>query len=393
MIFPRRFAAVLLCVCFAWSVLSAQIGKDFSELDFKGPVKQIISTSSYSLLDEDGKEQQGAKTTVLLTYANGHPVKIEYESNMGASTHWSTDELEWEGEQLQLVRRYDQYSIDGKKRLDRRYLPIYGNDDQILVENIIDNKDKLMASLRYKYSRSQKGNKVIEMTMYKPSSTEPQGYYYIESDDLGEVLHIEAVGRDTGLYSFRTEQLGDSVLVNRRIISSRRNRGEKDTIDMRQEIKRDSYGNPTEIRTIVKQLNDSAFTIQNMITRHEYLYEGEEGTIVSLADRLPVFKGKWTSIGYNMELTLGISNEPTNGIYSVQKLREKDPEIVEEGSDWVFELRESMIGEWYYDEGTKTITFMQNQHEVVKVRATVDNYRMSLEPEEEYSASLSLKKN
>lgn len=369
----------------------AQIGKEYWDLEVKGPVREIVMTNIFNFTDENGEVVEAPRNETTILVKNGHHIAREDRMTVGTITRSSHAEMDWDGDRLTMVREYSSYS-EGKKRLTKRYQPLYDSEGLLVAENILDNKDKLMANLVYAHSVADNGNEVVEMTMYKPDYTTPQGHYYIESDRWGEVLHVESVGKDTGIHIQRISMVGDSVITLRHIIASREKRGTKDTFLVEQVFEYDTYGNAMAVASEIRPVNQPELGVQRMKTQNVYYYEGDDLPSASSENAVPDLIGKWSSNGYNIELTFGSSNSPTAGIFSTDQLRENDPEIVEEGSDWIFNLRDAAIGEWYYDQQTRTITFKQAEYMLMKVKAEVVDYKLIMVGEGEYPAVLELQK-
>ncbi|MGH1433888.1 MAG: hypothetical protein ACRBG0_05470 [Lewinella sp.] len=387
-------ATPLIILCWLMSFANeakAQIGKEYWDLEVKGPVREIVMTNTFNFTDENGEVAEAPRNETTILVKNGHHIAREDRMTVGTITRSSHAEMDWDGDRLTMVREYSSYG-EGKKRLTKRYQPLYDSKGVLVAENILDNKDKLMANLIYTHGVADNGNEIVQMTMYKPDYTTPQGHYYIESDEWGEVLHIESVGKDTGAYIQRISMVGDSVITLRHIIASREKRGTKDTFLVEQVYEYDTYGNVMFAASQITPVNQPELGIQRMQTQNVYYYEGDDLPSASSENAVPDLIGKWSSNGYNIELTFGSSNSPTTGIFSTDQLRENDPEIVEEGSDWIFNLRDAAIGEWYYDQQTKMITFKQAEYMLMKVKAEVVDYKLIMVSEGEYPAVLELEK-
>ena len=387
-------ATPLIIMCWLMSFTNeaqAQIGKEYWDLQVKGPVREIVMTNTIDLSEDNGEAKEMPRNETTIQVKNGHYVARIDEMSIGTYSMSSYTEMDWDGDRLAMVREYSNYE-EGKKRLTERNVPFYDDQGVLVAENILDNKDKLMATLLYSQSVADNGNEILQMTMYKPEYTTPQGHYYIESDQWGEVLHIESVGKDTGVYIQRLSMVGDSLVTLRHIIASREKRGTKDTFLVEQLYQYDLYGNAMTINSQIRPVNQPEKGVQRMQTQYTYYYEGDDLPGKMSENAVPDLIGKWTSLGYNMELTLGSSNLPTTGIFSTAQLRDKDAEIVEEGSDWIFDLREAAIGEWYYDQQTKTITFKQADYVISRVKVEAVGYQLVLAPEGEYPAVLLLQK-
>ena len=54
--------------------------------------------------------------------------------------------------------------------------------------------------------------------------------------------------------------------------------------------------------------------------------------------------------------------------------------IIDDGDSWILELRETGIGEWYWDAEASTIAFKQAEHEIITVKASIDNGKLVLSP-------------
>lgn len=387
-------AIPLIMLCFLMSFANeakAQIGKEYWDLEVKGPVREIVMTNILNFTNENGEIEEAPRNETTIKVKNGHYVARIDEMSIGTYSMSSYTEMDWDGDRLMMVREYSSYD-EGKKRLTERNVPFYDDQGVLVAENILDNKDKLMATLLYSQSVADNGNEILRMTMYKPDYTTPQGHYYIESDQWGEVLHIESVGKDTGVYIQRISRIGDSIITLRHIIASREVRGTKDTFLVAQRFQYDTYGNVTVATSQITPVNQPELGVQRMQTQNVYYYEGDDLPSASSENAVPDLVGKWSSGSYNIELTFGRSNLPTTGIFSTDQLREKDPEIVEEGSDWIFRLREAGIGEWYYDQQTRMITFKQAAYTLMKVKAEIVDYKLFMVGEGEYPAVLVLEK-
>lgn len=388
----KAIPLIILCWLLSFTnETNAQIGKEYWDLEVKGPVREIVITNTFELSDENGEVKEAPRNEANVQVKNGHHIARTDRMSIGTYSQASRTEMDWEGDRLTMVREYSSYNEE-KKRLAKRYLPMYDEQGVLVAENILDNKDKLMASLVYSHSVADNGNEILQMTMYKPEYTTPQGHFYIESDQWGELLHIESVGKDTGMHIQRISMVGDSLITLRQIIASREKRGTKDTFLVVQAYQYDHYGNAMTINSRVIPISQPELGEQQMQVQYAYYYQGDDLPSKTSENAIPDLIGKWTGNGYNIELTFGSSNLPTNGIFSTTQLRDKDPEVVEEGSDWIFDLREAEVGEWYYDQQTKMITFKQAQHILVKVKAEVVDYQLALVPEGEYPAVLVLQK-
>lgn len=373
-------------------LVHAQIGKEYSEVRVKGPVVQIQSTSSFFLFDDEGNEQSSMSNAATTLVDEGRMVKILFESEYSRSLGQSVVELEWEGDILRRIREYTERDGRPQKSLDKQYYPIYDGVGKMVTENIFYGEDDLRATLHYTHSESSAGNPVLQMTMYKPKEVEPQGHYYIEKDEWGEVLHIESVGQDTGLYNKRISSEGDSLFTMLSIVSSRQNRGAKDTFSIVTLNRYDNYGNQTFSKVVTRKLNGTldGGKEMHMITEMNYIYEGEEVPDAEIEEE--ELAGHWVNTSYNTSLKLSATGAANNGIYTTSKLRDKDPEIVEDGTDWLFTLRNSELGTWAYDPATQIITFDQNGHVIATVKAATSLFRLILQGQAPYSPEIDFKK-
>ncbi len=388
----RRFEfplLILLCVFIPYCAF-AQIGKDYQRMTVEGPVERIQYKVTYNVPGQE--EGPSPFDHTMKAWVEGSKVMKLETSSANAVYGTSIVELEWKDDVLRAVREYEQ-SSSLRKILDQQNLTTLGPDGRILTENIFFGKDDLRATMQYAYSTSSAGNEVLEMTMYKPDNLDPQGYYYIESDQWGEVLHIEAVGQDTGLYIQRLENVGDSLFISRMFVSSRQRRGEKDTLKMTTLVRYDQYGNPTysKVSHLMETAGENAGEQMEIITQVAYTYEGDQ-VQEDEADVMDL-QARWFNDAYNINITLQSNGKDYGGLYFTNKLREKDPEIVEEGSDWLFKLRDSMTGNWEFDTEKETIRFFQNDKLVVELKVKRTFWEISLQEDRPYSANISFKKN
>lgn len=369
---------------------AAQIGKDYQRMRVQGPVEQVRYEMTYVIPGKEGAPSP-FDHTMKAWVEDGKVMKLETQRGNAAFGNTIT-ELEWKDNILRSVREYNQLS-NSRKTLDQQHLTIAGADGRIRTEKILYGEDDLRATLEYTYSTSPAGNEVLEMSMFKPDYLDSQGYYYIESDRWGEVRHIEAVGQDTGLYIQRLENIGDSLFVSQMLVPSRQRDGEKDTFRVTTLNRYDQYGNPTysKVTHLMESAGDNAGDLMEIISRVTYIYEGDQA--VDYSAEVTDLQARWINETYNVNITLQSNGKDLGGIYVTGKLRDKDPEIVEEGSDWLFKLRDSMTGKWEFDPEKETIRFFQNDKLVVKLKVERTSGEISLQEDQPYAASISFKKN
>ncbi|MEL6657796.1 MAG: hypothetical protein AAFP77_15510 [Bacteroidota bacterium] len=391
MYFLNYCQATLLFILFS-TALTAQIGKDFRNVRVKGPIVQMQATQTMIIKEEDGGTKERVMDQAQAHIDAGRIIKIDHVSGIRSAKLKSFTEFDWEEDRLRRVRTYSQFG-DSRPNLDRQYVTRIGANGKISSENIFFGKDDLRATLSYEHRESAEGNEILEMTMYKPGELDPQGHYYIESDQWGEVLHIESVGKDTGIYVRRLENVGDSLFTGIKIMTSSRERGKRDTIWTTTLQRYDVHGNISYSEAVNKRRNPKGegLSEMRMIMEVNYFYEGDDVPEIqpSAADLF----ARWSSSTYNFTLTIG-NSRPSNlqGIYTTGTIRDKDPEIVEEGSDWIFRLRDSFTGSWEYDPATEIITFRQNEHVVAKAKVDLRFFELRLMPTEAHTAAVIFKK-
>ena len=362
-------------------MLFGQIGKAYRNVNVKGPIVQMQSIQTMIVEKEDGRTMERVMDRVTAQVDAGRVMKIEHSSGVRSADYKMFTEFDWKGDQLQRVRNYSQ--MGSSRQLDRQNVAMYGPEGRIASENILFGKDELRATLSYTYSESPEGNEILEMTMYKPDALESQGQFYIESDQWGQVLHIESVGKDTGLYIQRLENIGDSLFIGIKIMSSRRARGQRDTIWTTTLNRYDTHGNVTYSETNNKRRNPEGEGMLEMrlITETDYFYEGDN--VPELKAGADDFLGQWSCSVYNFTLSIGGKPGALQGIYTTGTIRDDDPQVVEVGSDWVFRLRDSFTGNWEYDPATQIMTFKQNEHVVATAKASLRFFELRLQSTEE----------
>jgi hypothetical protein len=378
-------------------LLAAQIGKEFADLQHNGPVKRVV-TYSFNETEQTAKGDYvgiGYPAKIITTYKDGFPSLLEYELSWGEDgeySHRSKSEIDWREGRIVQVRQYSDAESRGG-RLSKRYLPLY-RDGQIVAENILYNKNELRASIVYEYPPAPEGVNIIDMTMYKPDTDGPQGHYYFEYDKWGARVHIESVGKDTGLISRRIKMEGDSIFESLNIVSSRRNRGGKDTATLHTTVRYDEYKNPIYTLMNIEKISGEPEPAVRMLMISEYDYTGS-----SHSEEKPVtieqLKGRWVSEKHDIALTLGgVLKDATAGIFSIASLagdaldigltieedRIEEDRIADAGDAWIIALAKSGIGEWEYDAATQTITFRQRDHIIVKVQVSLDLFSLLLSP-------------
>ena len=371
---------------------TAQIGKEFREVRMKGPVVQAHSSTTFMTVKEDGEQKVIMSQAQVAQVENGKVVREEMDNDFSSVTGTNITEVEWEDDRLLRVREFSRRG-NGRQRLDKQFIPIYNKAGQIVTENILFGEEELRATLHYEYSTSAAGNEVLEMTMYKPDEVEPQGHFYIESDEWGEVLHIESVGQDTGIYTRRLRAEGDSLFISENIVASRQRRGEKDTFTLITLNRYDEYGNMTYSKIINRKLHGTFEGDKEMhiITEVNYLYEGDP--IPGKDAAASNFAGSWYNKVYNLALLLIPSDtSPLNGTYQAAAFNDKDPELVEAGTEWLFKLRDSQMGAWDYNEATELITFKQNGEIVAQVKAQLSMFQLKLEGDKQFRATVRLQR-
>ena len=384
---------IWLCIMLLGTLsATAQIGKEYREVTMKGPVVQAHSSTTFMTVKENGEQNVMMSQAQVAQVENGKVVREEMDNDFSSVTGTNITEMGWEADRLLRVREYSRHR-NGRQRLDKQYLPIYNKAGQIVTENILFGEEELRATLHYEYSTSDTGNEVLEMTMYKPGEVEPQGHFYIESDEWGEVLHIESVGHDTGIYTRRLRAEGDSLFISENIVASRQRRGEKDTFTLITLNRYDAYGNVTYSKIINRKLHGTFEGDKEMhiITEVNYLYEGDP--IPGKDAAASNFAGSWYNKVYNLALLLIPSdNSPLNGTYQAAAFNDKDPELAEAGTEWLFKLRDSEMGAWDYNEATELITFKQNGEIVAQVKAQLSMFQLKLEGDKQFRATVRLQR-
>ena len=303
----HRFGLTFLLVFQSFLTLQAQIGRDFADPGLKGPVVRLVdSTYSKVTIDSAGKLDMSEAMVQwsVGTVEEGHTIAMEsFMGFQGESRSMGKIEIEREGEQIREIRYYsglgDNLSLWRKSRTTYR-------DGRIATETVVDRKGEVLATLEYAYGRSPRGNVTVSMTQYKPDLEGPQGHYFLEHDSLGKVMHIESVGRDTGIYLERTMVQGDSLQEHMAIGLSSRTKGERDTAYSRYEIERDRYGNPVRMLITIQGTEDGEPFVAHMLKVINYTYEGE-----STPEPAPMvlsregLRGKWSNRADNFSLQLG----------------------------------------------------------------------------------------
>lgn len=389
-----RTNLLFLVLLLFWTSAFSQIGKEHANDVLKGPVVRVIEKTHYNIrvdsLEEPIIEEDRSWSEMIIE--DGYPVlATEYmEVGEGPKIRGRV-EIDREGERIRQIRYYSVYGE--RSRLFRKMLPIY-MDDQIVSETIMDGDGKVMGILHYHYAELSEEKTTLTMTLFKPDMDGPQGEYYIESDRLGRLVHIESVAPDTGIFSQRLRSEGDSVLEYRQILSSRRFRDQKDTVYTEHRIQRDHHGNPTQTRIHLVGTRDREPIDMYVVTNYTYTYDGEE----VVEEPIPMLtkealRGTWTNDRENIKLVLGGASQFENGIFSTDTLFEDTRELIDEASSWILDLRRAEIGEWYWNPETSILTFKQNEHEVIQVSVTLDRYTLILEPvDRPYSSALRLRK-
>ena len=102
----------------------AQIGKEYWDLEVKGPVREIVMTNTFNFIDENGEIVEAPRNETTILVKNGHHIAREDRMTVGTITRSSHAEMDWDGDRLTMVREYSSYG-EGKKRLTKRYQPLY----------------------------------------------------------------------------------------------------------------------------------------------------------------------------------------------------------------------------------------------------------------------------
>lgn len=400
----------ILILSFCLSIplfINAQIGKEFAQLEFNGPVKRVI-TYQFTETEQNANGEYigiGYPSKTTITYKDDFPALLEYEMRWGNHSEYGLDsktEIDWQDGNIMQVRHYSDTESRGG-RLFKSYQPLYRNG-QLIAENILYPENELRASIVYEYPISEEdGLRTLDMTMYKPEKKEPQGHYYFEYDQWGKRTHIESVGRDTGIFSQRIRMEGDSIFETINIVSNRQTRGAKDTAIIRTTRRYDEYKNTTWQLMEIEKISGTPEPSVYMLMITEFEYEGEESS-EQKAFTIDQILGRWVNNKHDISLKFSLSpNSQSAGIFSTGT-RSKDaldieiePEIEEDriadaGDAWIIALAKSEIGEWEYDQATQMITFRQRDHIIAKVKLDVDLFSLSLTPTDDWGNALLLQK-
>jgi len=402
-----RSTIVLFIIILFSSLAKAQIGKDFAQLEYNGPVKRVVNYQFTETEQNAADEYIGigypSKTTI--TYKDDFPALLEYEMRWGDNGEYGNDskiEIDWQDGNIMQVRHYSDTESRGG-RLFKSYQPLY-RSGQMVVENILYPKNELRASVVYEYPPTEEdGLKILDMTMYKPDEDGPQGHFYFEYDQWGKRTHIESVGQDTGMFSQRIRMEGDSIFETINIVSSRRTRGAKDTAIIRTTRRYDEYKNTIWQLMEIEKLSGEPEPSVYMLMVTEFDYEGEESSHQQVFS-IDQIIGRWINNNHDLSLTLSLSpNSQTAGIFSTGTINQdaldimieseiEEDRIADAGDSWIIALTKSEIGEWEYDPNTQMITFRQRDHIIAKVKLSVDLFSLSLKPEKEWENTLLLQK-
>ncbi|MEL7222559.1 MAG: hypothetical protein AAGJ93_14650, partial [Bacteroidota bacterium] len=405
---PTMRSTIILSIILLFSSLAkAQIGKDFGQFEYNGPIKRVVNYQFTETEQNAAGEYIGigypSKTTI--TYKDDFPALLEYEMRWGDQGEYQRNskiEIDWQNGNIMQVRHYsDMESRSG--RIFKSYQPLY-KDGKMIVENILYSENELRASIVYDYPPTEEeGLKILDMTVYKPDKDGPQGHFYFEYDQWGKRTHIESVGQDTGMFSQRIRMEGDSIFETINIVASRRTRGTKDTAIIRTTHRYDEYKNTVWQLMEIEKTSGEPEPPVHMLLITAFDYEGREST-TQKAFSTEQIVGRWVNSKRDLSLTLGLSpNSQTAGIFSTGTINQdaldimieseiEEDRIADTGDSWIIALTKSGIGEWEYDPNTEMITFRQRDHVIAKVKLSVDLFSLTLKPEKEWVNALLLQK-
>lgn len=382
-----RYLSLCLAILFLGYSLNAQIGKEFADPDFNGPVIEAITKQYFRSETTASGKVVGLDLPLIITATveNGHTVEVAQRFQFGDDGQYeriTREEIDWKDDKIVGIRFYGDQESRGN-RVFKRYQPLY-DGNRLVAENILYDGEELRGTLLYESHEPEPGVQALTMTLYKPEESENQGCYYIERDQWGKRLHIESVGRDTGLYFQRLRVIGDSIFESINIAASRRERGTKDTFLLRTTKRYDAYGNTTYTLSEAAPFSDPT-QYQASISTTTYRYQGDsptEAVVLSAKD----IKGEWINTRHDLVLTLGGSTDSPGGIFSTSaitlsnELEIAEPEIMDSGDAWIERLSQSGIGEWEYHAETESITFRQKDHVIATMNIHLDGLSLRLSP-------------
>lgn len=343
--------------------LHSQSIVDIASVKIHGDVKQVYTHSFVDIsLDSLGIPiiEGPPISTVKGKVENGWPIELSTHLQ-GQTNDRMKMTLAYEGENMVKVKLFSNY---GSKMKMWKWYEMFYDNDVLVNENIYYNESELRASIKYYHGINEKGNRTVDVEMYKPDEEGVYGNHFFEYDQEDRILHkIASVGQDTGMIYQLKYFEGDSLII----ASTERTFGgygmKRFPSETTTKILKDDHGNifsmHTSLEAIDPKTNDS---IRHSSLHYSEFFYGE--------DRYPLRMSLEDLMGqYKNESLRCIMQLDENGICKFTQIPiEGDGlEMPDDEKNWVYMLFGK--NQYKYDENLGLLHIDGIFEEGIKVRS------------------------
>ena len=345
-----------LCLALLPGLAFPQIGREFVHKKLKGNVTEV-RTKTYApvSLDENGMPiLENDPGEYSLEYCkDGYPIELQSIEMEGGKEGWNVRILvERTGADIRKAAIYTRFLQ--KENLLREHEAFYV-DGKLALENITDERRKLLGTAKYKQGKTASGN---DFSLMEANGNRGGPYsIYREFDALGDVLTVEYTPRDTQKITQRLQMQGDTLETVLILNQKRDGSAGRDSALTTLRHWRDAQGNPVLTLQSIHLLNKTGepdSKTMHVATTHVYQYGDAPQKAVPNFPTVDDLAGGWHSKRDNVQLILDpgdAAQKQMFACYEYQKLPADRLMEVEDG--WKTQLTHALMpGTWTYDAGT-----------------------------------------
>lgn len=368
-----------LCLALLPGLAFSQIGREFVHKKLKGNVAEA-RTKTYApvSLDENGMPilENDPGEVSLEFYKDGYPIELQSIEMEDGKEGWNVRILvEREGADIRKAAIYTRFLQ--KENLLREHEAFYV-DGKLALENITDERRKLLGTAKYKQGKTASGN---DFSLMEANGNRGGLYFiYREFDALGDVLTVEYTPRDTQKITKRLQMQGDT-LETVLILNQKRNGGTgRDSALTTLRHWRDPQGNPVLTLQSIHPLTDfdgdgAISKTMHVAIAHEYRYGDAPEKPAPKFPMMDDLAGGWHSERDNVQLILDpggtAGQKQMFACYEYKKLPSDRLMEVEDG--WKTQLTHSLMpGTWTYDAGTGRLDLKYNDSLQLALQAKME---------------------
>lgn len=367
-----------LCLALSPGLLFSQIGREFVHKKLKGNVAEVRTKTYLPVsLDENGMPilDSDPGSVSVEFYKDGYPIELQSIEMEDGKEGWNVRILvERTGADIRKAAIYTRFLQ--KENLLREHEAFYV-DGKLALENITDERRKLLGTAKYKQGKTASGN---DFSLMEADGNRGGLYFiYREFDALGDVLTVEYTPRDTQKITKRLQMQGDT-LEKVLILNQKRNGGaSRDSALTTLRHWRDAQGNAVLTLQSIRPLTDfdgdgAVSKTMHVATAHEYRYGDAPDKPAPKFPTMDDLAGGWRSERDNVQLILGAPDAGQKQMFACYDWKKLPADRLMEVEDgWKTQLtRALMPGTWTYDAATGRLDLTYPDGQTLALQAKME---------------------